>query len=160
MALNLKLNPVPNLGKMICFFVYKRTRTFINSYHHSYKLWPTVFPRDKQWLEYMLGYWNPHIEDCLRTLFERYDHRVHTEWQLSLYGVHSIMIKKSAQPGEGEWCSPTPFHYIYQQVQSFGVLSSWEGRYTLPIVLLYSYMYTVDMPIRMVKSSWLLVSSV
>ncbi len=38
-ALNLKLNPVPNLGKMICLFVYKCTRTFINSYHHSHKLY-------------------------------------------------------------------------------------------------------------------------
>ncbi len=28
-------------------------------------------------------------------------HRVHTEWQLPLSGVHSIMMEKLAQPGEG-----------------------------------------------------------
>jgi hypothetical protein len=27
------------------------------------------------------------------------DHRVHTEWQWPLSGVHSIMMVKSAQPG-------------------------------------------------------------
>jgi hypothetical protein len=40
-------------------------------------------------------------------------HRVSTEWQWPLSGVHSIMMEKSAQPW-WEWgCRPTPFHYIY-----------------------------------------------
>ncbi len=50
------------------------------------------------------------------------NHRVHTEWQLPLSGVHSL-----DQPGEGGWCTATPFHYIYHHIQS------WEGRYTPPI---------------------------
>ncbi len=29
------------------------------------------------------------------------NHRVHTEWQRPLSGVHSIMMGKLAQPGEG-----------------------------------------------------------
>ncbi len=36
-------------------------------------------------------------------------HRVHTEWQRPLSGVHSIMMEKLAQAGEGgEGCTPTP----------------------------------------------------
>ncbi len=50
-------------------------------------------------------------------------HSVHTKWQLSLSGVHSIMIDKLAQPSAGEGYSPTPFHYIYHQVQSCSVRS-------------------------------------
>jgi hypothetical protein len=36
-------------------------------------------------------------------------HRVHTEWQWPLSGLHSIMMEKSAQPVEGGGCTPTPF---------------------------------------------------
>jgi hypothetical protein len=42
-------------------------------------------------------------------------HRVHTEWQRPLSGAHSIMMSG---------CTPTPFHYIYHQVQSCSVRSS------------------------------------
>jgi hypothetical protein len=38
------------------------------------------------------------------------DHRVHTEWQLPISGVHSIMIEKSALAGEGGGCTPAPFN--------------------------------------------------
>ncbi len=38
-------------------------------------------------------------------------HRVQTEWQRPLSGVHSIMIEKWAQAGEGGECTPSPFHY-------------------------------------------------
>jgi hypothetical protein len=38
--------------------------------------------------------------------------------------------------------TPTPFHYIYHRVQSWGVRSIWEGRYT-PLFLLYPYVYSV-----------------
>jgi hypothetical protein len=48
-------------------------------------------------------------------------HRVHTEWQMPLSGVHSIMIQKLAQAGEGIGCTPTSFHYIFHHVQSCGV---------------------------------------
>jgi hypothetical protein len=39
-------------------------------------------------------------------------HRVHTEWQTPLSGVHSIIMEKSAQPGESGGCTPTHFHYV------------------------------------------------
>jgi hypothetical protein len=47
-------------------------------------------------------------------------HRVYTEWQQQLSGVHSIMMEKLALADEGGGCapSPTPFHYIYHDVQS------------------------------------------
>jgi hypothetical protein len=51
------------------------------------------------------------------------DHRVHTEWQRPLSGVHSIMIEKLAQAGD----------FIYHHMQSCIVRSSSEDRYTDPI---------------------------
>jgi hypothetical protein len=33
------------------------------------------------------------------------DHRVHTEWQWPLSGIHFIMMVKSAQPGKGGGCA-------------------------------------------------------
>jgi hypothetical protein len=39
--------------------------------------------------------------------------RLYTEWRLPLSGVHSIMMEKLSQPGEGGGCTPTPFHFIY-----------------------------------------------
>jgi hypothetical protein len=45
----------------------------------------------------------------------------YTDWKLPLSGVHSIMMEKSAQAGEGAGCTPTTFHYIYHHVQSCGV---------------------------------------
>ncbi len=57
----------------------------------------------------------------------------YTEWHWPLSSVYSIKMEKLAQAGEGEGCTPAPFHYIYHHVQSCGVQSSWEGRYTPPI---------------------------
>ncbi len=59
-------------------------------------------------------------------------HRVHTEWQWPLSGVHSIMMEKLVHPGEdgGGGCTPTAYHYIYHYVRICGVRSSWGGRYT------------------------------
>jgi hypothetical protein len=45
------------------------------------------------------------------------------------WGVHALL--------------PTSFHYMYHHVQSSGVRSSWEGRYTAPISTLPLYMYSV-----------------
>ncbi len=61
----------------------------------------------------------------------------YTEWQWPLSGVHSIMMEKLAQAGECGWVHATPFQYIYHHIQSCGVRSSWEGRYTFPLFLLY-----------------------
>jgi hypothetical protein len=44
----------------------------------------------------ILGYMNPQV--------------THTEWQRPLSGVHSIMMEKLGQAGEGGGCTPTPFH--------------------------------------------------
>ncbi len=37
------------------------------------------------------------------------NHWVHTEWQLPISGVHSIMMEKSALAGEGGGARPPPF---------------------------------------------------
>jgi hypothetical protein len=58
-------------------------------------------------------------------------HKVHTEWQWPLSGVHSIMMVKSAQPGVGGGRTPSLFHSIYHHEQNSG--ASCEGRYTPPI---------------------------
>jgi hypothetical protein len=39
-------------------------------------------------------------------------HRVHTERQLPISGVHPIMMEKSALAGGDGGCTPTPFHSI------------------------------------------------
>ncbi len=64
-------------------------------------------------------------------------HRVHTEWQWPLSGDHSIMMVKSAQPGEGEGCTPSLFHCVYHREQNSG--ASCERRYTPPISSLPLY---------------------
>jgi hypothetical protein len=65
-------------------------------------------------------------KEFLTVLFsqECTEDRVHTEWQWPLSGVHPIMMVKSAQPGGGGGCTPTPFHSIYHHVQSCGVRSN------------------------------------
>jgi hypothetical protein len=70
----------------------------------------------------------------------------YTEWQWPLSGAHSIMMVKSAQPGEGGamgGCTPSLFHSIYHHKQSCGVHSSWEGRYTPSISPLPLYVLCV-----------------
>jgi hypothetical protein len=73
--------------------------------------------------------------------------RVHTEWQWTLSGVHTLMIVKSVQLGEGGGgCTPSPFHSIYRHEQSYGVRSSSEGGYTphispLPLYVLCGVLF-------------------
>ncbi len=64
------------------------------------------------------------------------------EWQLPLSGVHSIMMEKLAQPGEGGGCTPTPYTLstiTYEVV----VDAPAESADALPFFLLYAYMYSV-----------------
>jgi hypothetical protein len=41
-----------------------------------------------------------------------------------LSGVHSVMMEKLAQAGEGGESTPTPFHYSFHHIQSCSVRSS------------------------------------
>jgi hypothetical protein len=70
-------------------------------------------------------------------LYVMVDITEYTMWQRPLSGVRTIMMEKLAWVGVGGWCTPTPFHNIYHHGQSCSVCSSWEGRYTLPLFLLY-----------------------
>ena len=64
---------------------------------------------------------------------------------LSYRYLHSIMMVKSAQTGEGGGCTPSPFHSIsHHHERSCGVHSIAETRAdTLPIFLLCPYKYSV-----------------
>ncbi len=75
------------------------------------------------------------------------DPRVHTEWQWSLSSVHSIMMEKSAQPGEGWGALPLPFTkstITYKVV----VDAPAEKADTLILFLLNSYTYSVVQTLR------------
>jgi hypothetical protein len=63
----------------------------------------------------------------------------YTVWQRPFSCVHSIMMEKLGQASGGGGCTLTPFHYIYHHVQSCGVRSSWERRYTPTISTLRLY---------------------
>jgi hypothetical protein len=57
-------------------------------------------------------------------------HRVHTEWQWPLSGVHSIMTEKLAQAGEGGG-GVVHAHPLSPNLPSrCSVRSSYDGRYT------------------------------
>ncbi len=47
---------------------------------------------------------HPHISAVADT------HRVHTEWQIPIFGVHSIMMEKTAVAGEGGGARPPTIH--------------------------------------------------
>ncbi len=54
-------------------------------------------------------------------------HRLHIVATATFWRIFHMM-EKFAQAGEDGECTPTPFHYIFHHVQSWGVRSSWEGR--------------------------------
>jgi hypothetical protein len=63
---------------------------------------------------------------------------------LPLSGEYYIMMKKLAQPGEGGGARggarhPLSLYPTHHHIQSCGVSSSWEGRYTHPISTLPLY---------------------
>ncbi len=73
-------------------------------------------------------------------------HRVQTEWQRPPPGVHSIMMEKLAQAGEGGECTPTPCKFIYNHIQSCSVhctCTPAERTDTLTLFHLYPYMYSM-----------------
>ncbi len=89
------------------------------------------------------------LSDCAYHLrIHRSSHREHTEWKLPLSGVHSIMMEKLAQPGEGEGgCSALPFTIstIKYKVLRSTLQLRWKVRspcfYSTPICTLWE-LYT------------------
>jgi hypothetical protein len=63
------------------------------------------------------------------------------QWPLS--GVHSIMMEKLVQPGEGGGARPPPFT-ISTITHKVVVYFPAEGEDTLPLFLFYPYMYDVN----------------
>jgi hypothetical protein len=72
--------------------------------------------------------------------------QVHTERQLPISGVHSIMMEKSGQAGEGGECMPA--HPLSLYLPSPAKLQCTlyapaERADTFPLFHLYPYMYSV-----------------
>ncbi len=104
----------------------------------GYNIYPTVFPRYNRGLPYA---------GRIQHKIERRggDHRVpHTEWQRPLSGVQSIMMEKLAQAGKGGGlhACPSPFT-ISTITYKVAVYAPAEMADTLPLFLLYPYMYSV-----------------
>ncbi len=80
-------------------------------------------------------------------MFQKTDgsaHRVHTEWQWPLSGVHSIMMEKLAQPDEGGGrVNSHPLFTISTITYKVVVYALAERADTLSLFLLYPYMYSV-----------------
>ncbi len=68
-------------------------------------------------------------------------HRVHTEWQRSVYVVHSVMMEKSAQPGEGGGMHAHPLSlYLPSRSKRWYTLQL-RGQIHPFYFLLYPFMY-------------------
>ncbi len=66
-----------------------------------------------------------------------------TEWQRPLSGVHSIMMEKLAQAGEGMGSARPPPFTTSTITYKIVVYAPAKREDTLPLVLLYPYMYFV-----------------
>jgi hypothetical protein len=80
----------------------------------------------------------------------------YTEWKRPLSSVHSILMEKSAQAGQGGGCTPTPLSpYLPLRTKFCSIRPSWEGRYRYtPLFLLYPYMYSVISPVHRIPLEW------
>ncbi len=100
--------------------------------------WPTFF----NW-----GYrWSFHSVIYIVSSTGRLKHRVHTELQWTLSDVHSIMMEKSALPGEGG-ARPPPFT-IFTITYKAVVYAPAERADTVPLFLLYLYLYSVGYKVQ------------
>jgi hypothetical protein len=62
--------------------------------------------------------WKP---QKLTAFMNWYEHRVHRVATAAFWRTFNHEGKKLARAGEGEGCTPTPFHYIYHHQQSCSV---------------------------------------
>jgi hypothetical protein len=74
-----------------------------------------------------IDYW---ILVTVCTKFNIQHHRVHTEWKWPLSGVHSIMVEKLAQPGEGGGVHARPLSLYLPQ-------SKYRGRVEIAGVYIF-----------------------
>jgi hypothetical protein len=68
----------------------------------------------------------------------------------------SSVMEKLAQPGEGGGCTPIPFHYISTITYKIVVYTPAERADTLPLFLLYPFVYSVFTPVPKVGTSGLI----
>ncbi len=74
---------------------------------------------------------------CVSVVLQTVETTEYTEWRLPIYGVHHVMMEKSALAGEGAWgvhAHPLSAFYHHGQSCSLVVVRSYlEGRYTLSV---------------------------
>ncbi len=84
------------------------------------------------------------MKNCEHILLAPSAHSIHREeYQWPLFGVHSTMIEKSAQPGKGGGARPSHFT-ISTITYKVAVYALVERTDTVPLFLLYPYIYSVD----------------
>ncbi len=86
------------------------------------------------------------MKNCEHILLAPSAHSIHREeWKWPLFGVHSTMVEKSSQPGKGGGARPSHFttSSITYKVVAYAPA---ERADTLPLLLLYPNMYSVDPP--------------
>jgi hypothetical protein len=89
--------------------------------------------------------------------FVRGDHRVHTERQLPISGVHSITMEKSAQAGEGGrggGSCPThvpPFTLLTITYKVVVYAPAERADALVPISSPYPYMYSVGVTVNICR---------
>jgi hypothetical protein len=69
-------------------------------------------------------------------------HRIHTEWQWTISGVHSIMMEKSALTRK-VGVARLPTFTLFTITYKVAVYTTDERADTLPLFHLYPYMYSV-----------------
>jgi hypothetical protein len=59
-----------------------------------------------------VGYFREGVLMCVCVALQTVETTEYTEWRLPIYGVHPVMIRKSALAAEGGRCTLTPFQLI------------------------------------------------
>ncbi len=90
----------------------------------------------------MLNMWPPVLRKCMRMM---HDHRVHTEWQWPISGVHSIMMEKLALAGESGGGQTHPPFTLFAITYRYKVAVYAQAEPHSPY-----FMYSVCMTIKVV----------
>jgi hypothetical protein len=104
--------------------IYTLQSTLYNMHSTIYTLQPTLYNTHSTIYTLQSTFCSLHSTlytlQSLWSTLNTTDERVQIDRQWPLSGVHSIMMVKSAQPGEGGGgCTRSPFRFIYHHKQSF-----------------------------------------
>ncbi len=98
----------------------------------------------ESWVRYEIQVWRHDTYTCTRKVVNKaITTEWHTEWQRPLSGVHSIMMEKSAQAGEGGVGARPPPLTISTITYKVVMYAPAQKADTLHLFLLYPYMYSL-----------------